>query len=137
MAVEIRVTPAGESVTQATFLRWLKPDGAAVKVGDALCELETDKANKEEYAQSDGVLHAQAKPGDKVAIGDLIGTIDPDGVPAAPPETTGTTGPAKAPAPAPAAPSRAEIEQPEVRASPAARVVMDTEGINPAKVTPS
>jgi 2-oxoglutarate dehydrogenase E2 component (dihydrolipoamide succinyltransferase) len=130
MAVEIRVTPAGESVTHATFLRWLKPDGAMVKVGDPVCELETDKANKEEYAQSDGVLHATAKPGDKVAIGDLIGSIDPNGVPAAPPETTDTK---EAPRPAPPPP----IEQPEVRASPAARVVLDTEGIDPKKVTPS
>ena len=45
MAVEIKVTPAGESVTHATIIKWLKPDGSAVKVGEPICELETDKAN--------------------------------------------------------------------------------------------
>ena len=56
MSVEIKVTPAGESITHATLLKWLKPDGAAVKNGEPVCELETDKATKEEYAPASGVL---------------------------------------------------------------------------------
>ncbi len=127
MAVEIKVTPAGESVTHATIVRWLKPDGAAVAVGEPVCELETDKAAKEEYAPASGVLKASAKPGQKVAIGDVIGSIDPDGKPSA----------AAAPTPAPAAPAKAEAPKDEPRVSPAARVMLDTAGVDAAKVTPS
>ncbi|MFO0845147.1 MAG: lipoyl domain-containing protein [Gemmataceae bacterium] len=59
-AVEIKVTPAGESITHATLVRRLKPDGSAVKAGEAVCELETDKATKEEYAPANGVLSTRA-----------------------------------------------------------------------------
>src|SRR3954463_10286853 len=66
MAEEIKVTPAGEAVTQATLLKWLKPDGALVKAGEAVCELETDKATKEEYAPVAGVLSVSAQPGTRL-----------------------------------------------------------------------
>src|ERR1700683_784101 len=77
MAVEIKVTPAGESITHATLIKWLKPEGAAVKTGEPICELETDKATKEEYAPAAGVLSIQTPPGTRVAIGAGIGSIDP------------------------------------------------------------
>src|SRR5687767_12045736 len=93
MAVEIKVTPAGESITHATLLKWLKPDGAAVKAGEAVCELETDKATKEEYAPVAGVLSISTPPGTRVPIGAVIGSVDPAGAPKA-----------STPAPAAAAP---------------------------------
>ncbi len=81
MAVEIKVTPAGESITHATLLKWFKPDGAAVKNGEPVCELETDKATKEEFAPASGVLSIQVQPGTQVAIGAVIGSVDPAGTP--------------------------------------------------------
>ncbi len=87
MAVEIKVTPKGESITSATVLRWYLAGGAAVKTGDPVCELETDKATADEYAPSNGVLAIKAPPGTKVAIGDVIGSVDPNGVPSATPAT--------------------------------------------------
>src|SRR5215210_2596937 len=119
MAVEIKVTPAGESITHATLLKWLKPDGAAVKAGEPVCELETDKATKEEYAPAAGVLSITTPPGTRVAIGAVIGSVDPAGTPKSAP--TSTSAPAKAgnsvanAAPTPAA---------DVRLSPAARVLV-------------
>jgi 2-oxoglutarate dehydrogenase E2 component (dihydrolipoamide succinyltransferase) len=113
-AIEIKVTPAGESITHATLLRWLKPDGATVRTGEPICELETDKATKEEYAPSNGVLAIQVQPGTRVAIGAIIGSVDPAGVPKATPVPTE-----------------------EVRLSPAARVLVDTQGIDASKITPS
>src|SRR5437588_8137407 len=79
MAVEIKVTPAGESITHATLVKWLKPEGAAVKAGEPICELETDKATKEEYAPANGVLSITVQPGTRVAIGAVIGSVDPAG----------------------------------------------------------
>ena len=48
MSVEqVKVPRAGESISEVTVNRWLKPDGAAVKVDDPLVELGTDKATQE------------------------------------------------------------------------------------------
>ncbi len=76
MAVEIHVPELGESVADATVGKWLKSEGDAVKSGDPLVELETDKINFEVEAEQDGVLESIAsKEGDTVNVGDVIGTI--------------------------------------------------------------
>ena len=59
-----------------TLARWLKPDGDRVVVGDAICEIETDKASIEIAAWADGVLHHLAQPGDAVTQHDPIARID-------------------------------------------------------------
>ncbi len=84
MAVEIHVPELGESVADATVGRWLKGEGDAVKSGEALVELETDKINFEVEAEQDGVLESIAKgEGDTVEVGEVIGTIgEGDGQPA-------------------------------------------------------
>lgn len=124
-AVEIKVTPAGESITHATLLKWLKPDGGSVRAGEAVCELETDKATKEEYAPANGVLTISVQPGTRVAIGAVLGAVDPAGTPKA-----------AAPASNSVAPS-ANAAKPEVRLSPAARVMVETQGIDATKIPPS
>src|SRR5919107_987565 len=55
VAAEIHVPELGESVADATVGRWLKQEGEAVKSGDPLVELETDKINFEVEAEQDGV----------------------------------------------------------------------------------
>ena len=45
MAIEIKVPELGESVVEATIIRWFKSEGDPVKIGEALVELETEKAN--------------------------------------------------------------------------------------------
>lgn len=80
MAIEIVVPDLGESVVEATVARWLKKEGEAVSTGEPLVELETDKVNLEVAAERDGVLAGIAQPeGSDVQIGDVLGTIDPDG----------------------------------------------------------
>src|SRR5436305_15111267 len=105
MKVDIKVTPAGESISQMTLLKWLKPDGAAVKAGEAVCELETDKATKDEYAPVNGVLSILVQPGTRVAIGAVIGSVDPAATPrpapAAHPSNSVPITPAGPPAPPP------------------------------------
>ena len=111
MAVEIHVPELGESVADATVGRWLKQEGEAVKSGEPLVELETDKINFEVEAEQDGVLESIAKgEGESVNVGEVIGTIgESDGQPAAEPETE----PEEAEAPEDV---RAEAEQPEAEA---------------------
>ena len=80
MAVEINVPELGESVADATVGRWLKQEGEAVKSGDPLVELETDKINFEVEAEQDGVLESISKgEGETVGVGDVIGTIGEGG----------------------------------------------------------
>ena len=55
---------------------WLKSAGDAVAVGDALFEVETDKATMEVEAQSDGFLtNVTASAGDDVPVGNVIALI--------------------------------------------------------------
>lgn len=84
MAVEIHVPELGESVADATVGKWLKSEGDAVKSGDPLVELETDKINFEVEAEQDGVLESISKAeGETVNVGEVIGTIgEGDGQPA-------------------------------------------------------
>jgi 2-oxoglutarate dehydrogenase E2 component (dihydrolipoamide succinyltransferase) len=141
MAVEIKVTPAGESITHATLLRWLKPDGTAVKAGEPICELETDKATKEEFAPASGVLSIQVQPGTRVPIGAVIGSVDPSRTPAA-----GAAQPARgASAKSPAHEGNSVATSPQIdatprsdlRLSPAARVLVDSQGIDVSRVPAS
>ena len=111
--VPVKVPSVGESISEGILAQWMKSDGDAVDEGESLYELETDKASSVFPAPSSGILKITVAAGDTVAIGATIGTIDPDGTPAA------TT--AKAPAPqkkVPVAP-RAE-DGPKRTAAPAA-----------------
>ena len=83
MSTEIHVPELGESVTEATIGKWLKEEGAQVKAGEALVELETDKVNFEVEAEQDGVLESiAAGEGEDVGVGAVLGTIsEGDGVP--------------------------------------------------------
>jgi 2-oxoglutarate dehydrogenase E2 component (dihydrolipoamide succinyltransferase) len=80
VAAEIHVPELGESVADATVGRWLKQEGEAVKSGDPLVELETDKINFEVEAEQDGVLQSISKDeGETVNVGEVIGTIGEGG----------------------------------------------------------
>ena len=138
MAVEIHVPELGESVADATVGRWLKREGEAVKSGEPLVELETDKINFEVEAEQDGVLESIAKgEGESVNVGEVIGTIgEGDGQPAAEPEAEEEEERAEQPEPeAEEADGHREVE--EVRASPSVRKLAQEYGIDLAAVSGS
>ena len=58
MAQAIVVPKLGNSVESAIILRWLVDVGAEVRAGEALCEVETDKAVLEVESTASGVLLA-------------------------------------------------------------------------------
>jgi len=58
MAVEIMLPTLGESIADATLLRWLKRAGDEVKRGEELAEIETEKATMPIECPADGVLLA-------------------------------------------------------------------------------
>src|SRR5438874_13568364 len=75
------VVPAlGESIVEATVLRWLKKEGDQVAAGEPVVELETDKVNVEAYADQAGVLSKILKQeGETVGIGEALATVAADG----------------------------------------------------------
>jgi 2-oxoglutarate dehydrogenase E2 component (dihydrolipoamide succinyltransferase) len=133
--VEIKLSGAGESVTHATMLKWLFADGAYVKRNSTVCELETDKVTKEEYAPADGVLKIAVQPDTKVPIGTILGHIDTSAPAPAGTAPATPTPVAQAPAATPAAPSASAASTPPL--SPAASVMAATQGIDVSKVTPA
>ncbi|HYN83276.1 MAG TPA: 2-oxoglutarate dehydrogenase complex dihydrolipoyllysine-residue succinyltransferase [Gemmatimonadaceae bacterium] len=73
----IKVPPLGESIVEATVLRWLKNEGDAVASGETLVELETDKITVEVPAPRAGSLASRAvAEGTVVKVGDLLGEVD-------------------------------------------------------------
>ncbi len=80
MSVEIRVPVLGESVTSATITRWLKQPGQAVAADEPVVELETDKISVEVPAPQAGILGNElVAVGAEVAVGSVLGTLDPNG----------------------------------------------------------
>src|SRR4051795_12290770 len=96
---QVRVPRAGESISEATLNRWLKPDGAVVAVDDPLFELGTDKATQEIAAPVAGRLKHRAQEGDTVAVDAVVAEIDTDV------QAPAEKAPAEKPAPATAAPT--------------------------------
>ena len=74
--LDIKVPSPGESVTEGTIARWLKPNGAFVQNNEPLFELESDKAALEVNAPAAGVLQIVIPEGSKVQVGTVAGRID-------------------------------------------------------------
>jgi 2-oxoglutarate dehydrogenase E2 component (dihydrolipoamide succinyltransferase) len=91
MASEIRVPALGESVVEATVAEWLRNEGDAVKTGDVIVRLETDKVDVEVSAEQDGVLaQILRQKGEDVQVGDALGVIGAAGETAAAPAPAST-----------------------------------------------
>ncbi|SIO13669.1 2-oxoglutarate dehydrogenase E2 component [Singulisphaera sp. GP187] len=137
-AVAITVPGVGESISEGILSRWLKADGSAVKAGEPLFELETDKANNVVPASASGVLKINVAEGETVDIGATVGTIDPEGQPSAA---------AAVAAPKPPADSKSAVAPPKaatapatanggaaVTLSPAVRRIVAEENVDPNQV---
>ena len=109
MATKVVMEALSPTMEEGRLVKWLKNEGDAIKSGDVLAEVETDKAIMELVARGDGVLRKRiANEGDASPVGTLLAVIAPaeenidaliagaaPGAPAAPAEA-----PAAAPAPA-------------------------------------
>lgn len=119
----------GESVVEATVAQWLKSVGDAVKAGDDLVELETDKVNQVLQAEADGVLASVAfNEGDTVTVGAVLGTISGSAAASAAPaqaQPVATAESATAPAAEPAA---------KAGATPVAEAMANANAVDLSKV---
>ena len=129
--VPIKVPGVGESIVEGILARWLKADGAAIKAGEPLYELETDKASNVIPAESSGRLKIAVAEGETVEIGATVGTIDPD--------ASGAEAPAAKPAASPRADAPKTAPKPDAASdagnlSPAVRRIVAEEKVDPAQV---
>jgi pyruvate dehydrogenase E2 component (dihydrolipoamide acetyltransferase) len=91
MATDVLMPRLSDSMEEGTVLKWLVEQGGAVKRGEPLVEIETDKANMTYEADTDGVLiELIAKEGDTLEVGQPIARIGAEGEgPADEPQATG------------------------------------------------
>ncbi len=119
MPIQVLMPALSPTMTEGKLAKWLKAEGDAVKSGDVLAEIETDKATMEMEAVEDGVLGKILVAGgtEGVAVNTPIALILEEGEDAsalsfAPTTPVAPTAPAAAPVPAAAAPAPAAMPTP-------------------------
>ena len=126
---------------EGKLVSWLKASGTHVEEGQAVLEIETDKANQEVVAPASGLLHQVAAIGARLKEEDLIGYILTDGEvladvvttesPAGAPATGVVVKPSNAQAASPSAPTS------RIFATPVARRLALQHGIDLAQLAGS
>ncbi|XP_026562944.1 pyruvate dehydrogenase protein X component, mitochondrial isoform X2 [Pseudonaja textilis] len=136
------------TMEEGNIMKWLKKEGETVNVGDALCEIETDKAVVTMESSDDGILAKIMKEeGSKnVRLGALIGLLVEEGqdwkqvdIPSViidtPSESVTST------ASSPTLPLAHKVEEhpgkERFRLSPAARNILETHGLDASHCKPS
>ncbi|XP_006642509.2 pyruvate dehydrogenase protein X component, mitochondrial [Lepisosteus oculatus] len=151
--VKVMMPALSPTMEEGNIVKWLKREGEVVQAGDALCEIETDKAVVTLESSDDGILAKILKEegSRSVRLGTLIALMVEEGqdykqveIPA---EESSPTPPAPPPALSPSpltgavpvVPHRAETttSTAQHRMSPAARHILDTHGLDPGLATAS
>jgi len=74
---ELIMPKMGESITEATILKWLKKEGDSVKLDEAVLEIATDKVDSEVPSPVAGVIQKLLyKEGDIVAVGKAVAVLE-------------------------------------------------------------
>ena len=146
MAKDILMPLLSPSMTEGTLVKWIKKEGDAVKSGEVLAEVETDKATMDLEAFDSGILRKiliseGARVPVQTRIG-IIGTKDEKIDESAPASAAPVAAPAKkeeAKAPAASAAPASVVTAPSstgrVKASPLAKKVAQEKGVNIATLT--
>jgi pyruvate dehydrogenase E2 component (dihydrolipoamide acetyltransferase) len=149
MAKDILMPMLSPSMTEGTLAKWIKKEGDVIKSGDVIAEVETDKATMDLEAFDSGILRKiLVQEGEKVPVNarvGIIGTKDEAidvSAPAAPAAAPAKKEEAKAPAAA-ATPAPTAVATPavsggsRVKASPLAKKIAQTQGVNLSALTGS
>lgn len=76
MAIEVKMPQLGLTMEEGTVSKWLKHEGDAVKKGDVLLEITTDKLTSEVESDADGILlKIAAQEGDDVPVKGVLAYI--------------------------------------------------------------
>jgi 2-oxoglutarate dehydrogenase E2 component (dihydrolipoamide succinyltransferase) len=138
--IDIKVPTIGESISEVTLVKWLRPDGAWVDRDDVVAELESEKATFEINAEKSGKLQHVAKEGDTLKIGDLACRIDetaekPAGeAPSNKEESAPVAKPSAEPAPVAAPVTSVPAD---VKATPVAAAIIADKKVDPVTIAAS
>lgn len=89
--IEMKMPKMGESIAEATIVRWVKNVGDTVKKDETVLEISTDKVDSEVPAPASGTLsEVLFEADDTVEVGEVIARISSDG--AAPKKDEGGPG---------------------------------------------
>ncbi len=135
-----------DTMLEGTLVKWRKKAGDNVEVGDILAEVETDKATMEMESFDEGKLtELYVEEGGIIKVGDKIALILADGeaadTAAAPTPAAATPDKPKATAPTgktpivPAPRAAAPAASGRIKASPLARKIAVTRGVNLSTLT--
>jgi pyruvate dehydrogenase E2 component (dihydrolipoamide acetyltransferase) len=122
------------SMEEGKVLRWLVEDGAEVRTGEPIVEIETDKATVEVEAPAAGRVRIVAAEGETMAVEATIAEILSGGDDVAPPPPSPTPEAAVAPAAPTAAPAPPSTDGRRHAASPAARRIAAERGVDLTQV---
>src|SRR3954463_15475026 len=76
MATKVFMEALSPTMEEGRLVKWLKNEGDAVKSGEPLAEVETDKAIMELVARGDGILRKRLiGEGESKPVGQLVGVI--------------------------------------------------------------
>src|ERR1700689_926483 len=121
MPIQVLMPALSPTMEKGNLAKWLKKEGEAIKSGDVIAEIETDKATMEVEATDEGTLGKILIPEGTadVAVNTPIATILADGESAS--DLAKSPAPAKQEKAAEAAPPAAEAKSaPKGEAAPAA-----------------
>jgi pyruvate dehydrogenase E2 component (dihydrolipoamide acetyltransferase) len=128
MSTNVIMPALGFDMTEGLLVRWLKNEGDPVVKGQAIAEIETEKATVEIEAAAAGILvRIIVRAGETVPVGTLIGVIAEAGD-----EVTAVSAPS--PAPVPEAGEGAAPSEARVKASPVARKMAEEAGLDLSRV---
>jgi pyruvate dehydrogenase E2 component (dihydrolipoamide acetyltransferase) len=134
MSTDVIMPSLGFDMTEGLVVRWLKNEGDPVEKGQAIAEIETEKATVEIEAAAAGILaRIIVHAGETAPVGTLIGVIAEAGE-----EVAAVSAPAP-PAPPPSAPvseagEGAAPSEARVKASPVARKMAEEAGLDLSRI---
>src|SRR5215208_6194055 len=80
MATELKVPTLGMDMEEATIVRWLVEEGAEVKKGDPILEIDTDKTSFEVEAPADGTIRTlRGDEGETLPVGATLAYVTAPG----------------------------------------------------------
>ena len=78
--INVNLPKLGESIMNATVVKWFKKEGDPIKKDEPLLEVATDKVNSEIPSPVSGILNEiKAQPDQELDVGDLMAVISTDG----------------------------------------------------------
>jgi pyruvate dehydrogenase E2 component (dihydrolipoamide acetyltransferase) len=138
MATDVIMPRVDMTMERGTIRSWSAEPGAAVRAGQTLFVIETDKAAMEIEAPEDGVLaEILVPPGREVPVGTVVALIRRAGAPADTPSGRAQSPPVTASTPVAAAPPPEAHQAPAVmRAMPPAAPAMPVAALPRPRATP-